>query len=335
MTKPSQVRCTDRYSPTLLSYSPTHLPPTLLLLTPNYLLLYLPLPATNILLHAGDLTKVGHKHEHLSLLSTLQSAAAELKLVIPGNHDITLDAPYYTSKGHLRHRHRTDHTAPSVHANTAHNISAGKHEEGAIEDPDDIKRLYTSAEAWEAGIRYLEEGVHVFRLTSGVRFTVYASPFTPEFCDWAFAYERGVDRERDSPPQNPIPSHPSIDIILTHGPPYGILDQVVPSHASVGCEHLYRAVKRARPRLHVFGHIHEGYGARRVEWSTGNESMIQCDEQTTLQEGCARVDLSKDGGAGLRFGDETLFVNASIMTVQYHPVNAPWVVELDLPVGEE
>ena len=46
----------------------------------------------------------------------------------------------------------------------------------------------------------------------------------------------------------------------------------------------------------------------------------------------AYVDLSEGSGEGLRWGEETLFVNASIMDVGYHPVNAPWVVDLDLPV---
>lgn len=32
-------------------------------------------------------------------------------------------------------------------------------------------------------------------------------------------------------------------------------------------------------------------------------------------------------------GKDTLFVNASIMDVRYRPINAPWVVDLNLPLG--
>ncbi|CAK43683.1 hypothetical protein CBS63078_88 [Aspergillus niger] len=301
-----------------------------------------PLPATDLLIHAGDLTKVGHKHEHLTTLSFLKSARAPIKLIIPGNHDITLDEPYYKKIGHYRHRYRTDHTAPSA-TSGSDNVSAGKGTPGmALSDDElrEIKELYTGKEAWDAGIRYLEEGTHVFRLQNGAVLRVYASPWTPEFCQWGFGYPRQVDRynppeeegEGEEGAENPVPDYPGVDVMITHGPPYGVLDQVVPNHMSVGCEHLYRAVKRARPRVHVFGHIHEGYGATRREWSSGNESVIQCDKERTLEERCARVDVSKEGGNGLRVGEETLFVNASVVTVQYQAINAPWVVEVDLPV---
>ncbi|PYH41428.1 uncharacterized protein BP01DRAFT_360402 [Aspergillus saccharolyticus JOP 1030-1] len=375
-----------------------------------------PLPPADILIHAGDLTKVSRRHEHLTTLSYLKSHPAALKLIVPGNHDITFDEAYYNELGHHRHRNRTDHTAPSARASAA-NISSGKAEPGQVEDPEAIRRLYTCQEAWEAGIRLLEkEGVYEFEVVVGgaggggdgdgyttttkeegkkkkIHFKVYASPWTPEFCQWAFGYERGVDRFNPPDPASaspptaeqeeqqqqqqqqdddyapeirertrthgstgsrgegargtvaansgrggfvaPAPIPDEIDLVITHGPPYGILDQVVPNHVSVGCEHLYRAVKRARPRLHVFGHIHEGYGAMRREWSTGNDSLIQCDRQRTREEHCARVDVSKTSMMPLNPGQETLFVNASVVSVQYHPINAPWLVEMELPVAPD
>lgn len=51
---------------------------------------------------------------------------------------------------------------------------------------------------------------------------------------------------------------------MTHGPPKDIMDNCAPGHQ--GYENLLRAVRRARPRLHCFGHIHEGYGAEVVAW---------------------------------------------------------------------
>lgn len=295
-----------------------------------------PLPSAHILLHAGDITKVGLRAEHEVILAMLKDAPAELKIVVAGNHDITLDEEYYTRIGHYRHRYRTDHTAVSA---TAGEKTAGG-EEGPVESVRAIKALWTSEEAMAAGIRYMEEGVQTFTLSNGVRFTVYASPYTPEFCQWAFAYER--DTDRFNPPREgaqfvpgrPVPDYPGVDIMLTHGPPYGILDQVVGSHASVGCEHLFRAAERARPRLHVFGHIHEGYGATRLEWSTRNQLMIQCDKETMLEDRCAYVDLSGESKSPLRIGDETLFVNASVVTVQYQALNAPWLVDLELPLEQ-
>ena len=50
------------------------------------------------------------------------------------------------------------------------------------------------------------------------------------------------------------------DILVTHGPPYGILDQTPGSHHHEGCNQLLAAVRKVKPMLHVFGHIHGAYG---------------------------------------------------------------------------
>jgi hypothetical protein len=39
-------------------------------------------------------------------------------------------------------------------------------------------------------------------------------------------------------------------------------------------------------------------------------------------------------GGPLRAGEETLFVNAAIMTLNYRPRNSPWVVDIDLPAKQ-
>ncbi|MEZ4309947.1 MAG: hypothetical protein R3F14_18060 [Polyangiaceae bacterium] len=71
-------------------------------------------------------------------------------------------------------------------------------------------------------------------------------------------------------------------MLLTHGPPHGVLD-LTSGHENAGCEDLRAALDRVRPRLHVFGHIHEGAGTQLV--------------------------------------DRTLCVNASICTEEYAPTN--------------
>lgn len=50
------------------------------------------------------------------------------------------------------------------------------------------------------------------------------------------------------------------DIFVTHGPPYGILDQVPGSERHEGCFQLKASVLRVKPMLHVFGHVHGAYG---------------------------------------------------------------------------
>jgi Icc-related predicted phosphoesterase len=82
-----------------------------------------------------------------------------------------------------------------------------------------------------------------------------------------------------------------VDVLVTHGPPFGVLDRTTTDEL-VGCEELLMAVERAQPRLHVFGHIHEGAGA-----------LVQ---------------------------GRTLFVNASVCTVGYDPDNPIRVVDVPL-----
>ena len=120
--------------------------------------------------------------------------------------------------------------------------------------------------------------------------------------------------------------------MLTHGPPAGIRDEVRFGQ-KVGCENLRRAVARARPRIHCFGHIHEGHGAEWMHWDTELSERIPQDRNLELERRCAYLDLSSDSGRPIKFGEETLFINASIVTVRYEPLNAPWLVDIDLPLS--
>lgn len=93
-------------------------------------------------------------------------------------------------------------------------------------------------------------------IIQGVKF--WASPYTPRFGSWAFMKERG---DAISRVWNLIPD--KVDVLITHGPPMGILDVVNIGRnkgESQGCFDLMRAVKRVKPKVHIFGHIHEGHG---------------------------------------------------------------------------
>ena len=91
---------------------------------------------------------------------------------------------------------------------------------------------------------------------------IWGSPVQPWFRDWAFNRQRGEDIKRhwDLIPNN-------TDILITHGPPFGILDRT-DDGMRVGCEELLNCVQKIKPKFHVFGHIHESYGMKDNE-STG------------------------------------------------------------------
>ncbi|KKY23595.1 putative ser thr protein phosphatase family protein [Phaeomoniella chlamydospora] len=313
-------------------------------------------PTPTVLIHAGDLTMTGLSSEMTTTYNFIASHPAELKIVIPGNHDTTLDVPYYQSVGSRRF-----HSGPAS---------------GGPQDIRQIRDLWTGETAKSKGIAYMEEGIKSFTVSNGASFTVYVSAWTPEFCNWAFAYERDEDRfnhsisNQDQQPKNPIPDFPEIDIIITHGPPYGFLDptypRIYPSSSTqstfsipVGCKNLLKAVHRSKPLLHVFGHIHEGYGATVTKWNRLDNELLtkllqdpkaltprpidhaSVDKKTIFP---SRNLPEKEGEAGevwlqgtkdLVRGEETLFVNASMLDERYKPRGRMWVVELELSVGEK
>jgi Icc-related predicted phosphoesterase len=113
---------------------------------------------------------------------------------------------------------------------------------------------------------------------------IWGSPVQPWFHDWAFNRKRGpeIQKHWDLIPANS-------DIVITHGPAFGIHDRLV-SGMPVGCEDLLPTLQRITPKVHLCGHIHEAYGERQV--------------------------------------GETLFLNASILNVRYEIANAPIEFEL-------
>jgi hypothetical protein len=133
--------------------------------------------------------------------------------------------------GSLPHRHRI--------------VIPGNHE-FILEEPRN-RGAITNA------ILLVDSGVEIEGLS------IWGSPVTPLY-GGAFGKSRPEDREKlwASIPEG-------LDILVTHTPPFAILDHSLPSGPREGCPYLFAEVFRARPRLHVFGHIHAGYGTLRTD----------------------------------------------------------------------
>jgi Icc-related predicted phosphoesterase len=89
---------------------------------------------------------------------------------------------------------------------------------------------------------------------------IWGSPITPYFFDWAFNRYRGLHIQKH---WEIIPE--DTDILITHGPPLGYGDKLDPMFVRggvtrVGCEDLLYHIEKIKPKLHVFGHIHEEGG---------------------------------------------------------------------------
>ena len=86
---------------------------------------------------------------------------------------------------------------------------------------------------------------------------IYGSPWQPEFYAWAFNLPRnGIELASrwEAIPDN-------TDILVTHGPAFGTLDTVAGRPwDNLGCELLAQRIERLKPKIHICGHIHSGYG---------------------------------------------------------------------------
>ncbi|HXN74932.1 MAG TPA: hypothetical protein VN855_00385, partial [Candidatus Acidoferrum sp.] len=84
---------------------------------------------------------------------------------------------------------------------------------------------------------------------------IWGSPVQPFFHDWAFNRRRGAEIKKhwDLIPED-------TEILVTHGPPLGILDVTIRNGEHVGCADLMDKILISQIKLHTFGHIHEGHG---------------------------------------------------------------------------
>jgi predicted phosphodiesterase len=133
-----------------------------------------------------------------------------------------------------------------------------------------------------SGAIYLEDSSTVI---DGLK--IYGSPWQPWFHSWAFNFSPGeAGRAEAKERWAKIPA--DVDVLVTHGPAWGILDKnALGQHC--GCRDLLERVKVVNPTVHASGHIHPSHG------------------------------VAREG--------QTLFVNASICAQGYRPTQCAIVVD--------
>jgi Icc-related predicted phosphoesterase len=131
----------------------------------------------------------------------------------------------------------------------------------------------------------INQGIEVM----GLR--VWGSPTTPLY-GGAFGMSLDMDRRKL---YAAIP--PDVDVLISHGPPHGILDVPPGTSSHGGCAELLEAVTQRRPKLHVFGHVHGAYG--------------------------------------MLTGGDTLFVNAALLGLDGSLTNSPVVLRMSPGDGNE
>jgi len=212
------------------------------------------LPEGDVLLHAGDFTNIGRPSEVDQFNDFLG-----------------------------REKHKFKHVI----------VICGNHELSFDPDGCDAGFIRLDEETRKIDHRHLKEKLtnctYIEDASINVMgFNIYGSPWQPEFHKWAYNLPRGqpcLDK------WNLIPD--DTDILITHGPPLGYGD-LCSSRLRAGCTELLSTIQqRVKPMMHVFGHIHEGYGL----WAD----------------------------------DVTTYVNASTCTLRYKATNPPIVIDLIPP----
>jgi len=150
-------------------------------------------------------------------------------------------------------------------------VIAGNHERGFEQEPETFRELLTNA-------IYLENSG-----TEVAGFKVWGSPVTPWNHGMAFNVQ---DPVKLAELWAQIPE--DLDILITHTPPAGALDEVSPD-VFMGCEQLLQrlvdlGLAGRAPNLHVFGHIHQAAGYNTTGWSS---------ERTTLFVNACQLDADK------------------------------------------
>lgn len=196
------------------------------------------IPDGDILIHCGDFTMAGAADEIIAFDSFMARLPHPVKLVIAGNHEVTFEKhgihPFPTI---IRKQLGLPMTALDTEVTNA------------------CKDLLQH-------MLYLEdESVEI----CGIK--MYFTPWVPIFGTWGFGIRRGQNLLDI---WNRIPS--DTDILVTHSPPCGYGDETKGNN-NAGCvELLNTVVQRVKPKFHIFGHIHNGYGM----WTNKRTTFINC-----------------------------------------------------------
>jgi len=201
------------------------------------------LPGGDLLIHAGDISSMGHKHEIQQFCKWFNGLENyTVKTFIAGNHDF-----------------------------------------GFQREPKMTKEVVNSYKE----IVYLQDSFLGYGVDTENYVKIYGSPWQPEFHNWAFNLPKGgweLEQAWEEIPED-------TDILITHGPAFGYLDTIMGQYDNLGCQLLTKRIKTIKPKIHVCGHIHSGYG--------------------------------------YVFDGDTHFINASVLDEQYQYTQKPLTVEWD------
>lgn len=195
------------------------------------------LPGGVLLIHSGDISSLGRKHEVEGFIKWFDTQDYAHKVFVAGNHDMSFDREKLLRDKLAHFEGRTEYDTE---------CAEGK--------PDWLVEILGNL---PNDMYYLEnnsvklEGINI-----------WGSPVSPTFgYGWGFNKDRGHDINEV---WSGIPI--DTDIVITHGPIYGYNDRAQNTNENVGCSDLYHRLHEVKPHLHFAGHIHEGHGYKTIPY---------------------------------------------------------------------
>ena len=183
-------------------------------------------------------------------------------------------------------------------------VVAGNHDKALFGAARNSKSQSIDALEW-GSIIYLEDTSVELRFDNGRIMKVYGSPWSLQHGSWVFQF---ASHERFFTGKVPCDT----DILVTHGPPQYYLDG-----EGLGDDSLMQEVRKVKPILHVFGHVHAGHGVCRLSYDSFEDSyrdvMAGVYGLLNVVKMAATLALEKLGLITPTKGKKTWLVNASVV----------------------
>jgi Icc-related predicted phosphoesterase len=221
----------------------------------------------------------------LTFISDTHNKHKQITSHLPGG-DILLHSGDISSMGYEHEIREFCKWFNNIEGYTHKIFIAGNHDFGFQNNEEKVKEILE----FYSGITYLQDSEIKLKIGDEREIKIYGSPWQPWFYDWAFNLPKngmGLATRWEMIPDD-------TDILLTHGPAFGILDTVAGrSHDNLGCELLTERLERLKPKIHSVGHIHSGYGYV-MKGDTHHMNASVLDEQYNFTQIPLTVDWNPD-----------------------------------------
>jgi hypothetical protein len=221
----------------------------------------------------------------VTLLSDTHNKHKQVTGDLPGG-DILLHSGDLTSMGYEHEIREFCKWFSKIEGYTHKIFIAGNHDWGFQDNVDKVKEILE----FYSGITYLQDSEVKVKIGDEREVKIYGAPWQPEFHGWAFNLPKngpGLSTKWEGIPDD-------TDILLTHGPAFGILDTVDGRRSeNLGCELMTERLEVLNVKLHNVGHIHTGYGyVRKGDTHHFNSSVL--DERYNYSQKPMTVDWNPE-----------------------------------------